>query len=92
MDGEGAHAVEGRGLAIDGAGGRPGGAPGELVLADLVRGQGGGSTTAGSLAVITHQESSLDLRPGSLPARMPILLLCAILLQIPLSYGDYIRE
>ena len=42
MDGEGAHAVEGRGLAIDGAGGRPGGAPGELVLADLIRGQGGG--------------------------------------------------
>ena len=42
VDGEGAHAVEGRGLAIDGAGGRPGGAPGELVLADLVGGQGGG--------------------------------------------------
>ena len=36
VDGEGAHAVKGRGLAIDGAGGRPGGAPGELVLADLV--------------------------------------------------------
>ena len=42
VDGEGAHAVEGRGLAIDGAGGRPGGAPGELVLADLIRGQRGG--------------------------------------------------
>ena len=42
MDGEGAHAVEGRGLAIDGAGGRPGGAPGELVLADLIRGERGG--------------------------------------------------
>ena len=42
VDGEGAHAVEGRGLPIDGAGGRPGGAPGELVLADLVRGQRGG--------------------------------------------------
>ena len=38
VDGEGAHAVEGRGLAIDGAGGRPGGAPGELVLADLIGG------------------------------------------------------
>ncbi len=39
VDGEGAHAVEGRGLAIDGAGGGPGGAPGALVLADLVGGQ-----------------------------------------------------
>ena len=46
VDGEGAHAVEGRGLAIDGAGGRPGGAPGELVLADLVGGQGGGVRVA----------------------------------------------
>ena len=42
VDGEGAHAVEGRGLAIDGAGGRPGGASGELVLADLIGGQRGG--------------------------------------------------
>ena len=42
VDGERAHAVEGRGFAIDGAGGRPGSAPGELVLADLVGGQGGG--------------------------------------------------
>ena len=33
--------MEGRGLAIDGAGGRPGGAPGELVLANLIRGQPG---------------------------------------------------
>ena len=46
VDGEGAHAVEGRGLAIDGAGGRPGGAPGELVLADLIRGQRGGVRVA----------------------------------------------
>ena len=46
VDGEGAHAVEGRGFAIDGAGGRPGGAPGELVLADLIRGQGGGVRVA----------------------------------------------
>ena len=46
VDGEGAHAVEGRGLAIDGAGGRPGGAPGELVLADLVGGQRGGPRVA----------------------------------------------
>ena len=37
VDGEGAHTVEGRGLAIDGAGGRPGGAPGELILADSDR-------------------------------------------------------
>ena len=42
VDGEGAHAVEGRGFPVDGAGGRPGGAPGELVLADLVRGEPGG--------------------------------------------------
>ena len=42
VDGEGAHAVEGRGLPVDGAGGRPGGAPGELILADLVRGERGG--------------------------------------------------
>ena len=46
MDGERTHAVEGRGLAIDGAGGRPGGAPGELVLADLIRGQRGDSRVA----------------------------------------------
>ena len=39
MDGEGAHAVESRGLPVDGAGGRPGGAPGQLILADLVRGE-----------------------------------------------------
>ena len=42
VDGEGAHAVEGRGLPVDGAGGGPGGAPGQLVLADLVGGQRGG--------------------------------------------------
>ena len=46
VDGEGAHAVEGRGLAIDGAGGRPGGAPSKLVLADLIRGQRGGPRVA----------------------------------------------
>ena len=46
VDGKRAHAVEGRGLAIDGAGGRPGGAPGELVLADLVGGQRGGPRVA----------------------------------------------
>ena len=34
--------MEGRGLPIDGAGGRSGGTPGELVLADLVRGERGG--------------------------------------------------
>ena len=38
--------MEGRGLAIDGAGGRPGGAPVELVLADLVGGQRGGVRVA----------------------------------------------
>ena len=41
MDSERAHPVERRGLPVDRAGGRPGGAPGELVLADLVRGQRG---------------------------------------------------
>ena len=41
VDGERAHAVERRGLPVDGAGGRPGGAPGELILADLVRGERG---------------------------------------------------
>ena len=38
--------MEGRGLPIDGAGGRPGGAPGQLVLADLIRGQRGGPRVA----------------------------------------------
>ena len=46
VDGEGTHAVEGRGFPIDGAGGRPGGAPGQLVLADLIRGQRGGPRVA----------------------------------------------
>ena len=46
VDGEGAHAVEGRGLPVDGAGGRPGGTSGELILADLVGGQGGGPRVA----------------------------------------------
>ena len=41
VDGERAHAVEGRGLAVDGAGGGPGGAPGELILADVIGGQRG---------------------------------------------------
>ena len=42
VDGERAHTVERRGLPVDGAGGGPGGAPGQLVLADLVGGQRGG--------------------------------------------------
>ncbi len=42
VDGEGAHPVERRGLPVDGAGGGPGGAPGELILADLVGGEPGG--------------------------------------------------
>ena len=42
VDGERAHAVERRGLPVDGAGGGPGGAPGELILADLVRSKRGG--------------------------------------------------
>ena len=46
VDCEGAHAVEGRRLPVDGAGGRPGGAPGELVLADLVRGERDGPRVA----------------------------------------------
>ena len=46
VDGERAHAVERRGLPVDRAGGGPGGAPGALVLADLVGGQRGGSCGA----------------------------------------------
>ena len=46
VDGERAHAVEGRGLPVDGTSGRPGGAPGELVLADLVRGERAGPRLA----------------------------------------------
>ena len=46
MDGERAHAVEGRGLPVDRAGGGPGGTPGELVLADLVRGERAGPRLA----------------------------------------------
>ena len=42
VDGERAHAVEGPRSPGDGAGGRPGGAPGQLVLADLVRVSAGG--------------------------------------------------
>ena len=42
VDGERAHPVERRGLPVDGAGGGPGGAPGELILADLVGGEPGG--------------------------------------------------
>ena len=41
MDGERAHAVERRGLAVDGAGGRPGSAAGELILVNLVGGDRG---------------------------------------------------
>ena len=40
VDGEGAHPMESRGLPVDGAGGRPGSAPDELILANLVRGEG----------------------------------------------------
>ena len=57
MDGEGAHAVKGRGFAIDGAGGCPGGAPGELVLADLIRGQRGGPCGAEE-----HENDEDDVR------------------------------
>ena len=42
VDGERAHPMESRGLPVDGAGGRPGRAPGELILADLVRSERGG--------------------------------------------------
>ena len=46
VDGERAHPVERRGLPVDGAGGRPGGAPGELILANLARGQRSGPRVA----------------------------------------------
>ena len=42
VDGERAHPVERRGLPVDRAGGGHGGAPGQLVLADLIGGQRGG--------------------------------------------------
>ena len=42
VDGERAHPVERRGLPVDRAGGRPGGAPGELILADVIGGEHGG--------------------------------------------------
>ena len=42
VDSERAHPMEGRGLPVDGASGRPGNAPGKLILADLVRGERGG--------------------------------------------------
>ena len=61
VDGKRAHAVEGRGLAIDGAGGRPGGAPGELVLADLIRGQRGGPRVA---TEATSPLSAMAFAPG----------------------------
>ena len=67
VDGEGAHTVESRGLAIDGAGGRPGGAPGELVLADLVGGERGDPRLAaehrrrpGSVACLFSDMLSMD--------------------------------
>ena len=46
VNSERAHAVERRGLAVDRAGGRPGGAPGALALADLVGGERGGACSA----------------------------------------------
>ncbi len=46
VDSERAHAVERRGLPVDGAGGGPGGAPDQLVLADLGGGQRGGPRDA----------------------------------------------
>ena len=63
VDGEGAHTGEGRGLAIDGAGGRPGSAPGELVLADLIGGQRGG------LRVAAEEGGDGRSSPGARPAR-----------------------
>ena len=71
VDGERAHAVEGRGLPIDGAGGGPGGAPGELILADLVRGERGGPRGAaeeggemGGAAAGGALRPELSHRPG----------------------------
>ena len=46
VDGQRAHAMERRGLAVDGASGRPGGAAGELILVNLVGGERGGSRVA----------------------------------------------
>ena len=67
VDGEGAHAVEGRGLPVDGAGGRPGGAAGELILADLVGGQGGGPRVAAyDRALVQRGDVTLWLTPEAI--------------------------
>ena len=74
VDGEGAHAVKGRGLAIDGAGGRPGGAPGELVLADLKGGQRGGPR----VAVEARGEMGDPAAGGALGPELPDLVVLEV--------------
>ena len=74
VDGEGAHAVEGRGFAINGAGGRPGGAPGELVLADLVRGERGGPRGAAE----ERGEMSNPAAGGAVGPELPHLVVLEI--------------
>ena len=74
VDGEGTHAVEGRGLAIDGAGGRPGGAPGELVLADLIGGQRGGPR----LAAEARGEMGDPAAGGALGPELPDLVVLEV--------------
>ena len=74
VDGERAHAVEGRGLAIDGAGGRPGGAPGELVLADLIGGQRGGPRGAAE----ARDEMGDPAAGGALGPELPDLVVLEV--------------
>ena len=74
VDGEGAHAVEGRGLPVDGAGGRPGGAPGELILANLVRGQRSGPRVAAE----ERGEMGGPAAGGAVGAELPDLVVLEI--------------
>ena len=74
VDGEGAHAVERRGLAVDGAGGGPGGAPGELILADVIGGEHGGPCGAAE----EGGEMSSPAASGAVGPKLPHLVVLEI--------------
>ena len=57
VDAQGEQAVEGRGLPIDGTGGRAGGAPGPLILAHLVGGERGGPRVSSEIGREMVQEA-----------------------------------